>query len=254
MNNSFNLEQFILHHVTNSQEWHIPFLPVIPLPYPLSLHGLMLIICSVFLIITFCLLYDKKRKVPTGLTNLLELFIIFIRDEISIKGLGREDGRKLTPLFCTFFFFILGLNLMGLVPIFATATSNINVTGGLALITLTFMITGSIYNNGLNGFLKALMPSGVPIPVLFILFPIELVGLFIKSFALMIRLFANLLAGHIVILSLLGMVVLLGYVALPAIVLVVFINVLEIFIAFLQAYIFTLLSAIFIGQLYHPQH
>jgi len=254
MNNSFNLEQYILHHVTNSQEWHIPFFPTVHLIQPLSLHGLMLIICSIFLIIIFCLLYDKKRKVPTGLTNLLELLIVFIRDEIAIRGLGKEDGRKLTPLFCTFFFFILGLNLMGLVPIFSTATSNVNVTGGLALITLTFMISGSIYNNGFNGFLKALMPSGVPIPILFILFPIELVGLFIKSFALMIRLFANLIAGHIVILSLLGLVVLLGYVALPAIVLVIFISLIEIFVAFLQAYIFTLLSAIFIGQLYHPQH
>jgi len=94
MNNSFNLEQYILHHVTNSQEWNIPFFPTVHLIQPLSLHGLMLIICSIFLIIIFCLLYDKKRKVPTGLTNLLELFVVFIRDEIAIRGLGREDGRK----------------------------------------------------------------------------------------------------------------------------------------------------------------
>jgi len=143
---------------------------------------------------------------------------------------------------------------MGLIPLFVTATANINVTGGLALITLSFMIIGTVIRNGMKGFCQAIIPSGVPIPVLFILVPIEIVGLFIKAFALMIRLFANMFAGHIVIFSLLGLVVLMGYVALPAIFLALFINVLEILVAFLQAYIFTLLSAMFIGQMFHPAH
>jgi len=196
----------------------------------------------------------KKKRVPTGITNFLELFVIFIRDEIAVNALGKEDGRKMTPLFCTFFFFILILNLMGLIPIFVTATANINVTAGLALITLSFMIFGAIYKNGVSGFLKAVTPSGVPIPILILLVPIEVLGLFIKAFALTIRLFANMLAGHIVILSLLGLIVLMGFAALPAVLLALFINLLEIFIALLQAYIFTLLSAMFIGQTYHPEH
>jgi len=255
MQESFNLDQYINHHLMNSTEWHIPFLPTIHLPELITLHGLMLFICSGFLFLLFGVLYNKQTRVPTGLTNCLEIFVIFIRDDICISSLGEEDGRKMTPLFCTFFFFVLGLNLMGLIPLFSTATANINVTAALALITLSFMIFGAIIKNGLGGFFKAFIPSGVPIPVLFILFPIELVGLFIKAFALMIRLFANMLAGHIIIISLLGLVILLGYVALlPAVALALFINVLEILVAFLQAYIFTLLSAMFIGQMYHPAH
>jgi len=143
---------------------------------------------------------------------------------------------------------------MGLIPIFSTATANINVTAALALITLCFMIFGSIYKNGIKGFMQALTPSNVPVPVLFLIVPLEMIGLLIKTFALTIRLFANMLAGHIVILSLLGMVVLLGIFALPTILLALFINILEILVAFLQAYIFTLLSAIFVGHMVHPEH
>lgn len=250
----FNLDSYILHHLTDAQEWHIPFLPVIYIPEPLSLHGVMILIASGILIGLFCLAYNKKTRVPTGLTNLLETFIIFIRDEISKKHLGEEDGKRFAPLFCTFFFFILTLNLMGIIPVFATATSNINVTAALAFMTLCVMVFGSIAKLGPIGFIKTFIPSGVPGPVLILLVPIEVAGLFIKSFALMIRLFANMLAGHIVILSLLGIIVLLGLAALPTLFLAVGIYFLELFVAFLQAYIFTLLSAMFIGQMLHPHH
>jgi len=238
----------------DAQEWRLPFLPPIQLPEAISLHGLMLILCSVFLIIIFCFLYNKKSLVPHGFTNFLEILILFVRDEIAVRNLGKEDGTKMTPLFCTFFFFILLLNVMGLIPLFSTATANINVTASLAIITFGFMVFGAIYKNGLKGFMHALIPSGVPAPVLILLVPIEIMGLLIKAFALTIRLFANMLAGHIVIISLLGLVVLLGKFALPAIFLAVGIYILEILVAFLQAYIFTLLSAMFIGQMYHPEH
>jgi len=254
MDQAFDLNKYINHHIMDSYEWNLPFMAPIQLPGILSLHGVMLIIASLIVFLLFGVLYDKKKRVPTGITNLLEVFVLFIRDEIAVNALGKEDGRKMTPLFCTFFFFILVLNLMGLIPIFVTATANVNVTGGLALITLSFMIFGAIYKNGIGGFFKAVTPSGVPIPVLILLVPIELLGLFIKAFALTIRLFANMLAGHIVIFSLLGMVVLIGVFALPAVLLALLINLLEIFIAFLQAYIFTLLSAMFIGQTYRPEH
>ena len=214
----------------------------------------MIILWAVLLIILFCFLYKKNDRVPRGITNALEMFVVFIRDEIAISSLGEEDGRKMTPLFCTFFFFILGLNLIGLIPLFSAATANINVTGALAVITLCIMVFGAIYRHGFFGFVKSFVPSGVPLPILVILIPIEVLGVFIKAFALMIRLFANMLAGHIVILSIIGLVGLLGWVALPSIILAVFVSLLEVFIAFLQAYIFTLLSAIFIGQLHHPEH
>jgi F-type H+-transporting ATPase subunit a len=250
----FDLQEYILHHIRNSDQWHLPLFPPIKLPWFLSLHELVMLFVAVVLVIVFCRLYRKDQEVPTGFTNLLEAFIVFIRDDIVVPALGKEDGRRMTPLFCTFFFFILGLNLIGLTPIFPTATANVNVTGGLALVTLTFMIAGAVYRNGPKGFLKALTPSGVPFPILLILVPIEFLGLFIRSFALMIRLFANMMAGHIVILSILGLVVAFGLVALPAVILALGISLLELFVAFLQAYIFTLLSAIFIGQVYHPEH
>jgi len=251
---TFDIQSYIMHHVNDSQEWHLPFLPVIHLPEFISLHGLMVVIGAILLIILFCGVYRKEDRVPTGITNLLEVFVVYIRDEIAVANLGENDGRRMTPLFCTFFFFILLLNLMGLIPLFSTATSNVNVTGGLALVTLGFMLFGTIYKNGIGGFFKALIPSGVPWPVLIILVPIEFLGLFIKTVALTIRLFANMLAGHVVIFALIGLVGMLGYVALPTVAMAVFISLLEILVAFLQAYIFTLLSAMFIGQMYHPDH
>jgi F-type H+-transporting ATPase subunit a len=250
----FSLDKYIMHHVRNSNEWHLPFLPPIPIHPSITLHGLMILIWSVALIWIFCFVYKRNAAVPTGITNALEIIVIFIRDKISIPFLGEHDGVRMTPLFCTFFFFILGLNLMGLIPIFATATSNVSVTGALALVTFCFMVFGTIYKNGVIGFMKAFVPPGVPVPVLFILVPIEFLGLFIKTFALMIRLFANMLAGHIVILAMLGLVVMMGVYALPAVVLATCVYLLEVLVVFLQAFIFTLLSAIFIGQMYHPQH
>src|SRR3989338_839545 len=255
MTQHFELEEYIMRNMRDAQVWHLPFLPPLHLPPFLSLHGVMLIICSLFLIVLFCRIYDRKQRVPTGMTNLLEALVLFIRDQIAVKNLGEEDGRRMTPLFCTFFFFILGLNLMGMVPVFATGRANPNITGALAAVTLFFMIFGAIYKNGWTGFWKAIIPYGVPAPVLVLLVPVELIGLLIKSFALMIRLFANMLAGHIVIFSLLGLIVLLGITAVvPAIVLSLFIGLLEILVSFLQAYIFTLLSATFIGQMYKPEH
>lgn len=251
----FPLGEFLVHHVQNSQEWKLPFLPPIHLPEPLSVHAVMVMLTAALLIVLFCLVYRKKDPVPRGVTNFLEMMVLFIRDEICIPALGEEDGRKMTPLFCTFFFFILGMNLLGMIPLFSTATANFNVTGALAAVTLVLMIFGTILKNGLGGFVKALVPGGVPWPVLIILIPLEFLGLFFKPMALMIRLFANMLAGHIIIFSLLGLIVLLGYFMLPFMLpMALAISVMEFFVAFLQAYIFTLLSAVFIGQMYHPHH
>ncbi len=251
----FDPAKYIIKHLQNSHAWHpAPFLPAVHLPSFLTVHTLFLLVVSCLLIFIFGFVYKKTAGVPTGMTNLLEMFVVFIRDEISIACLGPEDGRKMTPLFCTYFFFILMSNLLGLIPVFPTVTSNVSLTCGLALSVLSFMILGSIYKNGFVHFIKIFVPSGVPLPVLLILTPIEFMGVFIKAFALMIRLFANMLAGHIVILAILSLVVILGLVALPVVFLAVFISLLEVFVSFLQAYIFTLLSALFIGQMYHPEH
>jgi len=243
-----------MQHVMNSNQWHLPFVGAIPLPGFLTLHGLMVIICALILIVVFCVFYRYQDRVPTGLTNLLEAFVQFVRDEIAIPALGDHEGERLTPLLCTLFFFILGLNLLGQIPLFVTATANISVTAPLALITFYFMTADTMRKNGLGGFFKAFMPAGVPKIILPFIFLMEFISMFIKTFALMIRLFANMLAGHMLILSLLGMVVLFGWWGAPAILLAVGISLLELLIVFLQAYIFVLLSAVFIGQMYHTEH
>ncbi len=245
--------EYVMHHVTDSQHWALPFLDL-HLPDWISLHGVMLIIGAVLLASLFAFVFRRPQPVPHGMANALEVLVKFVRDQIAIANLGEEDGRKMTPLLCTFFFFILTLNLMGLIPLFATATGNVNVTAGLALITLAVMVVGAIYKNGFGGFLHAFVPHGVPWPILIILAPIEFMGMFIKAFALTIRLFANMFAGHIVIFSLIGLVVTYGAFALPAIGLALAIYLLEILVAFLQAFVFTLLSAMFIAQVHHPEH
>lgn len=249
------VEEYISHHVGNSTSWHIPGLFHLEFELPtFTLHALMLVLAALVLVYVFCFRYRKEQRVPSGLTNLLETFVVFIRDDICISCLGEQDGRRMAPLFLSFFFFILTLNLMGLIPIFASATANVNVTAGLAAISFLFMTVGAIAKNGFGGFMSAFIPHGVPWPVLIMLVPIEMVGVLIKCVALTIRLFANMLAGHIVISALIGLVVTFGLWALPAAGLAVGIYLLKILVAVLQAYIFTLLSALFIGQIYHPAH
>lgn len=242
------------HHALDSHEWHLPFLHI-TLPEWLSVHTLMILICAGLLFLLFVVLYRRKDAVPTGLTNALESMVVFVRDEIAVANLGEEDGRKFAPFFCSLFFFVLGLNLLGTIPLFATATSNVGVTGAMAMVTLAGMIVMGVIRNGPIGYLKSFAPHGVPLPILFLLYPLEIFGVFIKAFALMLRLFANMLAGHLVIFSMLGMVLLFGAaVAVPAILMATCIYLLEIFVAFLQAYIFVLLSAMFIGASMHAEH
>ena len=250
----FSFKHYILRHLYDSQQWHLPFLPSIHLPYPLSSHALMVCLGSLLLIVFFCLLYRKKERVPRGLSNVIESMVEFIRDQISIACLGREEGLKMTPFFCTLFFFILFLNFLGLIPLFASATANFNVTGALALVIFSIMIFGAIYKNGLFNFLKSFFPPGFPWPAKIFIGLLEFLSVFIKTFALMIRLFANMLGGHLTITVLIGLVAFLGYIALPVIVIALFIYLLEVLIAFIQAYVFTLLSAIFIAQIHHPEH
>ena len=249
------LVDYVLHHVMDSHEWHpVPGVHI-HLPSWMSLHTMMMFIASAVLLYLFCVAYKKDEKVPSGLTNLLETLVVFVRDGIAIPCLGEKDGRSMTPMVCTFFFFILTCNLLSLIPIFATATGNINVTAALSLIVLLVMVFGAIWKNGIGGFFGAFMPHGLPIPVLLMVGPIEFVGIFVKCGALMIRLFANMLAGHIVLFSIIGLIYAMGSVfILPAVAMGFGIYVLEILVSFLQAYIFTLLATMFIGLVHHPAH
>ena len=250
----FDFTKYILDHMYDSNEWHLPFLPHIHLPYPLTRHALMILISFVLLLLTFCLFYRRNDRVPRGISNLMEIMVQFIRDEIAVACLGKKAGLSMTPFFCTLFFFILFLNLLGLIPLFVSATANFNVTGALALVIFAIMILGAIYKNGFLGFLKSFIPRGFSLPLLIFITFLEVLGIFIRTFALMIRLFANMMGGHLTIAVLIGLGVLLSYLAVPMVVLTVFIYLLEVLIAFIQAYVFVLLSAIFIAQLHYPQH
>lgn len=248
------VQAYIMHHVMDSKVWTwLPNLHV-PLPFGLTVHAVMLMATALFLVVVLGLAGRRRQQVPTGLLNAVEFLAKYIRDEMVIPFLGEKDGRKMAPMFCTLFFFILVMNLAGLIPCFYTATSNLGVTAALALVSLGFMIFGGIYRNGLVAFCKGFAPPGIPGPMLIMIVPIEIISMFIRAMALAIRLFANMLSGHLVIYSLLGMVVMFGLYAVPALFGAVGIYLLEVFVSFLQAYIFTLLSAIFIGERYHASH
>ena len=262
------LGDYIIHHLQDSHEWnvlgyHIPlptFSPVhflgLELDFSITLHVLMMWIVSLILILTFGLLFRKQKLVPTGFAAILESVVLFIRDEIAIPNVGHKDGKRITPLLSTMFFFILSCNLIGLIPLFSTATGNITVTASLAVITFfTTQVMGMV-NNGVFGYFKSLVPHGIPFPLLFILVPIEIFGLFTKPFALAMRLFANMIAGHTVIYALIGLIIAIGSVLVApfAVGFAIFINFLELLVAFIQAYIFTMLSSLFIGMAMHPQH
>ena len=188
-------------------------------------------------------------------------FATWIRDEMVVPVMGKDLGNKLLPLFLTLFFFILFMNLMGLLPGGATATASIFVTGGLAVITFLTMIFGGMIAQGPIAFWKNLVPH-VPLALWPLMFAVELVGLLVKPIALMIRLFANMTGGHLAVLTLMGLIFLfgglnptVGWLTSPvAVGLAVFIMIIESFVALLQAYIFTTLSIIFIHASVHPEH
>lgn len=196
---------------------------------------------------------NKRNRVPRGVGNFIEVIIVFIRDEIVYPNMGKE-GIRLLPFFLTIFFFILFANFIGLLPFMAQPTKNINVTTGLALVTFTTTQIMGMKKNGVFGYLKGLIPHGVPVFVLPIMIVVEFIGLFTKPFALLMRLFANITAGSIIVLSLIGLIFIMNWAgAVIAVPFALFIYCLEIFVALLQAYIFTMLSCIFINMAMH-QH
>ncbi len=194
-----------------------------------------------------------RTEAPRGAKqNLLETLVLYIRDEIARPNLG-DKADKYLPYLLTIFFFVLVCNLLGLVPFGATATANISVTATLA--AFTFIITQ--FSGSKDYWMHIFNPPGIPWFVKPIMIPIEIMGLFIKPFALAIRLFANMLAGHLVILNLIGLIfairVLFGDgagwgISVPSVGLTLFISLLELLVAFIQAYVFTILSALFIGM------
>jgi len=224
-------------------------------PVYLTLHGLMMWIAGMLLLIALLVARRQSGIVNHGWANFFEVFIVYIRDEIVRPNLG-ESGDRYLSYFLTLFFFILICNLLGLVPFGATATGNISVTAAMALTTFLMINISGVRELGFVHYLQTFIPHGLPFWLVPLMFVIEILGLFTKSFALCIRLFANMIAGHIVVLAFLCLIfifksILIAPISVGA---AVGLGLLELFVAFLQAYVFTLLTAVFVGGAVNPQH
>jgi F-type H+-transporting ATPase subunit a len=291
----FNAGETIIEHVSNSPLDH----PLIHLPKVFGIdlsvtkHVLMLwlVAAFVFFVITVAVrrYIRQERLIPSGFMNALEAIVEYVRDDVVRPNVGSKWVAAWTPLVLTFFLFILAANSAGLFPIFdvvallgkaagvseqsfwarvvhggTTATGNYNVTAALATITFFAIIVAGAKAHGFVQHWKNMIPRGLPAPIYLILVPIEIMGMFVRPFALTMRLAANMTGGHIAILAILSFVFIfaqlagqalvgigIGVVAVPVAAAVL---ALEIIVVLVQAYVFTLLTAVFIGMAIHAHH
>jgi F-type H+-transporting ATPase subunit a len=293
----FNAGETIIEHVSNSSHDH----PLIHLPrilgidFSVTKHVFMLwlVAAIVFIVVTAVVRRYLKsdRGAPTGFTNALEAVVTFVRDDIVLPNVGRKWVNTWTPLVLTFFIFVLCANAIGLIPLFdlialldhyvlrsgpesfikhlehggTTATANFNVTAALATITFGAIIVAGSKAHGALQHWKNIVPQGLAWPIYIILIPIEIMGMFVRPFALTMRLAANMTGGHIAILAILSFVFLftelfktaaagIGVGLAVSVPLVVGISALEILVVLIQAYVFALLTAVFIGMAIHVHH
>jgi F-type H+-transporting ATPase subunit a len=220
-----------------------------------NVAAMFLTIAILLLIFTAVAASYKKRegKSPKGLQSFIEPIIMFVRDDIAIPNIGHDYG-KYMPYLLTVFFFILINNLLGLIPIFPGGA---NITGNIATTFILALFTMVIVNLNANKYYwKHIFAPEVPKWMYIIMIPVELIGVISRPFALMIRLFANITAGHIIVLSLISLIFIFKTVAIApvSVAFVIFMDVLELLVAFLQAFIFTLLSSLFIGMAIEEHH
>ena len=253
--------------ITLPENWQVTVAGV-PLNLAPTKHTIFLLLAAFLCLVLLVPVARRARAgydegTPTGLSNAVEGLILYFRNEVVRRNIGRgADGY--TGYILTLFFFILFMNLLGLVPFGSTATGNIMVTGALALVTLAVVECSGMRALGFQGYMRTIFhaPPGLKGPMLVlvmaILVPVEAIGKVAKPFALMIRLFANMFAGHTLILSLLGLIFVFATIG-PArwaiagvsVAMVSLLMVLELFIALLQAYIFAMLTSVFIGSIRH---
>lgn len=246
-------------------EWHLPTgwhlfgIDVSP-----TKHVVFMIVAAVLVFLTIWYAgrqvqrRQREGKAPAGFGAAIEAIVLFIRDDVVLGNIG-HGGEKFVPYILTLFFFILYCNLLGLLPWGATPTGNLAVTGSLALISFLVIEISGFQALGPRGYVKTIVfvPPGMTglgaVAMAAIMTPIEIIGKIVKPFALTLRLFANMTAGHFVILALLGLIFIFSSwaVAAGSVAFVVFMMLLELLVAFLQAYIFALLTSVFIGMMQH---
>ena len=292
----FNAGKVIIEHVSNAREHPLIHLPkVLGIDFSITKHVFMLWLVAAILfgVVTWVVrrYLKQDRPIPSGFMNGLEYVVELIRDEIVRPNVGKKWVNTWTPLILTFFLFILCANAIGLIPIFdlvglldhfvlhtgedsfvkrlmhggSTATANFNVTAALATITFGAIIAAGSKAHGFVKHWMNLVPKGLAWPIYILLIPIEIMGMFVRPFALTMRLAANMTGGHIAILAILSFVFLfaemfgnafagVGVGLAVSVPLAVGISALEVIIVLVQAYVFTLLTAVFIGMAINVHH
>jgi F-type H+-transporting ATPase subunit a len=269
----------ILEHTSDSHviEWPFGFETHLPTDWHLfgidvspTKHVVFMILAAFLVFVTIRVAgrqiqrRHREGKSPKGFGAAVEAVVLFVRNDVAIANIGHR-GAKFAPYILTLFFFILYCNLLGLIPWGATATGNLAVTGGLALTAFLVIEISGLVALGPKGYLKTIVmvPPGMTgvgaVLMALIMTPVEIIGKLVKPFALTLRLFANMTAGHFVILALLGLIFVFGAagpgvvagVTVGAVAFTLFMMLLELLVAFLQAYIFALLTSVFIGMMQH---
>lgn len=280
---AFNIADMVFHHTGDAHELDFQPLFTIHLPQwePLHIGNLTIDLSPtkhvVFMLLAATLVFlvlwvtsrgvakaRREGRATRGLTGMMEATVLFVRQEMAMANVGHEMGARYAPLIMTLFFFILTMNLLGLVPWGASPTGNLAVTGALAIIAFLAIEIGGMVKLGFKGYMGTIFPhipglggaGGMAMTIA--MAPIELMSKLVKPIALAIRLFGNMLAGHFVILSLFGIVFMFGTlgafsygIGIATATVVLGVMALEIFVAFLQAYVFSLLTAVFIGLMQH---
>src|SRR5262245_13591850 len=293
----FDAGETIMHHVANSPIdeplIHLPKIAGIDFSVTKHVFMLWVVAATILLVVTWAVrrYLKQERLIPSGFMNALEAVVEFVRDDIAQPNVGKKWVSTWTPLILTFFVFILCANAIGLIPVFdviglfdyyllhtgdhsfvkemlhggTTATANFNVTAALATITFGAIIVAGSKAHGFIRHWLNLVPHGLAWPIYILLIPIELMGMFVRPFALTMRLAANMTGGHIAILAILSFVFLFAEMAGKAIVgvgvgmavsvpMASLISLLEVIVVLVQAYVFTLLTAVFIGMAIHVHH
>lgn len=251
----------VFHHMQDQVLVRIPpvHLGGVTFDFSITKFILMMWIAGFLMLLLFGAAARRIRGggAPRGiLANLFESLFLFVRNDMVYDMMGEKIGRVFAPYFASLFYFILICNLLGLIPFMATPTGSLAVTGGLAILTFLMTQFNGMRAQGAGTYLKNIVPPGLPVLLFPIMLPIEIMGHFTKPFALTVRLFANMTGGHVVILSLIGLIFMFKalWIAPIAIGFVLFIDFLELLVAVLQAYVFVLLSILFVNMAIHPEH
>lgn len=277
-----DLAEMLFHHLGDGKELEFELLGrgfTVPLPewewlrfgvldLNLTKHIVFVFLAAILLLVVFIPIGRAMRgkyttSAPRGFANAMEALVLYFRDEVVRRSIG-QGADAYTPYILTLFFFILAMNLLGLMPWGATATANLSVTAVLALTSFVVVEVTGMVSLGFKGYMGTIfyVPPGLSpvwqVILVAILTPVEFLGKLTKPFALAIRLFANMIAGHMLVLSLLGMIFMFANltfgkwaIAGASVTMVFAIMVLELFVALLQAYIFAMLTSVFIGLIRH---